>query len=160
LRVAASHHASFHCADQDDVWEAEKVAHAHHVVTQNETPTLYHCRQQLIDNTGRLLKLSRLAGPGSFQNAICENIAVGCTVALNHSAAQFVAKGNPAHILMHDWWAYLVVSAVGRIEYDKKPWIQYRKHAQNVIGGNRGMIHQLLWRLQRFATRSGGVGRI
>jgi hypothetical protein len=31
---------------------------------------------------------------------------------------------------------------------------------KNVIGGNRGMIHQLLWRLQRFATRSGGVGRI
>ena len=61
---------------------------------------------------------------------------------------------------MHDWWAYLVVSAVGRIKYDRYPWIKYRQHTQNVIGGNRGVIHQLMWRLQRVATNSGGVGRI
>ncbi len=160
LRKAAPHHASFHFADQDDIWNPGKVAHAHQVVTQIEAPILFHCRQQLIDSSDLVLRLSRQSGPGSFSNALCENIAVGCTVALNHSAAQFVAKGKPIHSLMHDWWAYLVISAVGRIMYDSKPWIQYRQHTQNVIGGNRGVIHQLMWRLQRVATSSGGVGRI
>ena len=160
LRAAAPHHASFHFADQDDVWEPGKVAHSHKFVTQNEVPTLFHCRQQLIDCSDRPLRLSRLSGPSSFQNALCENIAVGCTVAFNQSAALLVAKENPKHALMHDWWAYLVISAVGRIAYDSKPWIQYRQHTQNLIGGNRGVIHQLMWRLQRVATSSGGVSRI
>ena len=160
LRAAAPHHASFHFADQDDVWEPGKVAHSHKFVTQNEVPTLFHCRQQLIDCSDRPLRLSRLSGPSSFQNALCENIAVGCTIAFNQSAALLVAKENPKHALMHDWWAYLVVSAVGRIKYDRYPWIKYRQHTQNVIGGNRGVIHQLMWRLQRVATNSGGVGRI
>jgi hypothetical protein len=160
LRKAAPHHASFHFADQDDLWHKGKVAHAHRIVTQIEVPALFHCRQQFVDSNDLFLRLSRQSRRASFSNALCENIAVGCTVALNHSAAQLVAKGNPKHSLMHDWWAYLVISAVGRIEYDSTPWIRYRQHTQNVVGGNRGVIHQLIWRLERVATNSGGVGRI
>jgi glycosyltransferase involved in cell wall biosynthesis len=153
LRKAASHHASFHFADQDDVWEPRKVAHAHHVVTQNEMPALFHCRQQLIDYNGRPLKLSRLSGPGSFKNALCENIAVGCTVALNQSAARLVAKDNPKQALMHDWWAYIVVSAVGRIEYDSNPWTQYRQHSQNAVGGTQGFFRDWYKRVRRHISR-------
>ena len=114
----------------------------------------------MIDPTDRVLKLSRQSGPGSFSNALCENIAVGCTVSLNHSVAALVAKGDPTHSLMHDWWAYLVVSAVGRIFYDNNPWIQYRQHLQNYIDGNRGFILHLTRRLTRIAARSSEVGRI
>lgn len=153
LREAAPHHASFHFADQDDVWEPGKVAHSRKVVTQNEVPTLFHCRQQLIDCSDRPLRLSRLSGPGSFQNALCENIAVGCTVAFNQSAALLVAKENPKHALMHDWWAYLVVSAVGRIEYDSNPWIQYRQHSQNVVGGSQGFFQDWYKRIRRHIGR-------
>jgi hypothetical protein len=154
LRAAAPHHASFHFADQDDVWEPEKVAHARHVVTRSETPTLFHCRQRLIDCNNRPLRLSRLSGPGSFRNSMCENIAVGCTVALNQAAARLVSKGIPNHALMHDWWAYLVVSAVGRIEYDSKPWIQYRQHSQNVVGGSQGFVQDWFKRVGRHMSRS------
>jgi glycosyltransferase involved in cell wall biosynthesis len=153
LREAAPHHTSFHFADQDDVWELGKVAHARNVVTQRETPTLFHCRQKLIDCGNRPLMLSRLSGPGSFQNALCENIAVGCTVAFNQSAALLVAKENPKHALMHDWWAYLVVSAVGRIEYDNYPWVQYRQHSQNVVGGSQGVFKDWYKRVRRHISR-------
>ena len=149
LREAAPHHASFHFADQDDVWEQRKVAHAREVVMQSKVPTLFHCRQQLIDSTGQPLMLSRLSGVGSFQNAMCENIVVGCTVALNQSAALLVATGTPTYTLMHDWWAYLVISAVGRIEYDSYPWIQYRQHAQNAVGGSQGALKDFYKRVKR-----------
>ena len=158
LRESAPRHTSVHFADQDDIWEPRKVAHAHQVVLQNETPTLFHCRQQLIDSTDRPLRLSRIPAAGSFNNSMCENIAVGCTVALNHTAARLVAKGSPNHALMHDWWAYLVVSAVGRIAYDHHPWIQYRQHSQNVVGGNLGFVLRSRRRLKRVATRSGEGG--
>lgn len=160
LRNAAPHHVSFHFADQDDLWDKGKVAHAHRIVTQIEVPVLFHCRQQFIDSKGLFLGLSKQSGRGSFSNALCENIAVGCTVALNHSAAQLVAKGNPTHSIMHDWWAYLVVSAVGRIEYDSSPWIQYRQHSQNAVGGNPGFVLRSMRRLKRVTTRSGGGGQI
>ena len=153
LREAAPHHTSFHFADQDDVWKPGKVAHARKVVTQSEVPTLFHCRQQLIDCSDRPLGLSRLSGPGSFQNALCENIAVGCTVAFNQSAALLVAKENPKYALMHDWWAYLVVSTVGRIEYDSYPWIHYRQHSQNVVGGSHGVFKDWYKRVRRQISR-------
>jgi glycosyltransferase involved in cell wall biosynthesis len=154
LREATPQHTSCHFADQDDVWDPGKVAHAHQVVTQIEAPTLFHCRQQLIDSSDRFLRLSRQSGHGSFSNALCENIAVGCTVALNHRAAQLVAKGDPTHALMHDWWAYLVTSAVGRIEYDSEPWIQYRQHSQNVVGGSQGFFRDWYKRVRRHISRS------
>ena len=37
-------------------------------------------------------------------------------------------------MLMHDWWAYLVATAFGRVVYDKTPQVQYRQHAGNVAG--------------------------
>ena len=120
LREATPHHASFHFADQDDIWHPGKVAHAHQAVIKSDTPRLFHCRQQLVDSNGQPLRLSRLNARGTFGNAMCENIAVGCTVAFNHAAATIIASGRPARSQMHDWWAYLVVSAVGEIWYDSR----------------------------------------
>ena len=43
--------------NQGDVWEPRKLAHARKIVTQNEVPTLFHCRQLLIYSNNRLLRL-------------------------------------------------------------------------------------------------------
>jgi len=153
LREAAPHHASFHFADQDDVWHPGKVAHAHKAVTRCEAPRLFHCRQQLVDAHGQPLGLSRLNEHGTFHNAMCENIAAGCSVAFNHAAAKIIAAGSPTRAQMHDWWAYLVVSAVGHIEYDSNPWIQYRQHSQNAVGLSRGPVHECFRRIHRHFNR-------
>ena len=153
LREATPHHASFHFADQDDIWHPGKVAHAHQAVIKSDTPRLFHCRQQLVDSNGQPLRLSRLNARGTFDNAMCENIAAGCTVAFNHAAATIIASGRPARAQMHDWWAYLVVSAVGEIEYDSKPWIQYRQHSHNAVGVSRGPIQEIYRRIHRHFNR-------
>jgi glycosyltransferase involved in cell wall biosynthesis len=160
LRVAAPHHTSFHFADQDDVWHPGKVARAHHAVTKSETPRLFHCRQELVDSNGQLLRLSRVYESGTFRNALCENIAAGCTVAFNHSAAKIIASGQPTRAQMHDWWAYLVVSAVGDIEYDSHPWIQYRQHSHNAIGVSRGPVHECYKRIHRHFNRPSNAAPI
>ena len=40
----------------------------------------------------------------------------------------------------HDWWIYIVTSAVGgNVVYDPEPHILYRQHGRNIVGGNRGL---------------------
>ena len=61
---------------------------------------------------------------------------------------------------MHDWWCYLVVSALGRVIYDPRPWLRYRQHASNVIGGSASFSKMLLARANRYVTGKRGVLRL
>jgi hypothetical protein len=46
--------------------------------------------------------------------------------------------------LMHDWWIYLIISALGKVIYDDRPSIRYRQHNQNAVGGvNRLFIKNI-----------------
>jgi glycosyltransferase involved in cell wall biosynthesis len=136
VRASAGKHASYHFADQDDVWLPNKLKLAHESVTQIDQPVLFHSRQELIDAQGNSLGLSNLAGSPSFDNAVVENIVVGCSAAFNNAAARLGAAGRPTRVRMHDWWMYLIVSAFGRVVYSSIPTIQYRQHSGNVVGSN------------------------
>jgi hypothetical protein len=76
-----------------------------------------------------------------FGNAIVENVATGCTIVLNKKAVKlFNQKTNQNKILMHDWWIYLVVTAVGgKVLYDETPHIHYRQHSSNTLGNASGI---------------------
>ena len=46
-------------------------------------------------------------------------------------------------MVAHDWWAYQLVSgAGGTVIYDPEPFVAYRQHAGNLIGGNQGLARQ------------------
>jgi glycosyltransferase involved in cell wall biosynthesis len=156
LRAAAGKHASYHFADQDDVWLPCKLENAHEALRQVDQPTLFHCRQELIDAHGKPFGLSAVAGLPSFDNAVVENIVVGCSAAFNDAAARLGAQGRPNRALMHDWWMYLIVSSLGQVVYSCEPSIQYRQHANNVVGSNSGGISAIRTKLRRhFARRTG-----
>ena len=46
----------------------------------------------------------------------------------------------PAEAVSHDWWAYLVLSALGEIVYDPEPAILFRKHKGQAFGIGVGTI--------------------
>ncbi|MDA1082552.1 MAG: glycosyltransferase [Gemmatimonadetes bacterium] len=156
LRAAAGRHSSYHFADQDDIWTPEKVERAHLAVSGCGQPALVHGRQQLIDSTGRGMGLSRLVPAGRVENAVVENIVVGCTAAFNNAAALLGAKGRPTHALMHDWWMYLVTSAFGTVLYDSVPRLCYRQHAANVVGSGAAGLSGLPLRARRHFLRPFG----
>ncbi len=86
----------------------------------------------------------------SFENALVENIATGCTIALNRAAAELLRDHPfPDGIIMHDWWAYLVVSAFGEVIYDPKPSISYRIHGENQVGLPTSQASWLLAKILR-----------
>jgi glycosyltransferase involved in cell wall biosynthesis len=141
----------FAYADQDDVWEPEKLSRA---VAWLDTrprhvPAMYCSRTMLIDEHGRPHGCSRAyRRTPSFRNALVQSLASGNTILFNEAARRLLMVcGSTTKVPSHDWWTYLVTTAAGgEVYYDQIPQVQYRRHAQNVIGTNTGLrnrIHRL-----------------
>jgi hypothetical protein len=124
-------------ADQDDVWLPEKLARGVAALAKVETgPALYCARQSLVNATLHPIKISaKLTEPPGFPQALTQNIATGCTVMLNADAVRLIADSHEPPDTLHDWWAYLVVTAAGgRVLIDDTPTVLYRQHSGNAVG--------------------------
>ncbi|MEF9964701.1 MAG: glycosyltransferase family 2 protein [Comamonas sp.] len=152
--VGAGYDFYFFC-DQDDVWLPSKVSRALMLLDGQQGAALYCSRTQYVDRDLQPI------GPSpdydrsciGWGNALVQNIATGCTVALNAAARERLLSKGPGFCLAHDWWAYLVVSAFGSVVFDSESHILYRQHGRNTIGMQKqGLVGQ--WaRVQRFWRR-------
>ncbi len=145
-------------ADQDDVWHPDKVTRAARALATvpHGVPGLYCSALDLIDADETPIGRSpRWPRPPSFANALVENIASGCTIALNRTAVELlVAHPPPPHAIMHDWWAYLAVAATGRVIYDTVPSLAYRIHGANQVGLPTSRLGWLLDKVRRQLTQN------
>ncbi len=132
----------FAYADQDDIWEADKLERA---VAWLETvppgvPALYGSRTLLVDARNQHLGYSPLFTKGpSFRNALVQNVAGGNTMVFNRAARDLLRQaGENVLAVTHDWWAYMVVTGCGgQVHYDPYPTVRYRQHENNLIGSNQ-----------------------
>ena len=134
--------------DQDDVWEADKLARAIGVLEQAglDVPALYGSRTSLIDEAGKMIGFSPLfPKTPTFRSALVQSIAGGNTMVFNQKARDLLAFcGADINIPSHDWWLYQVTSACGGcVRYDAYPSVRYRQHSQNVIGSNMGFAARM-----------------
>ena len=136
--------------DQDDVWLPDKLSSAVEALQGVEGPGLYCCAVRLVIQSLPDIKVHRrcVRGP-SFENALVENIATGCTIVLNRAAIDLLASRSPRALLMHDAWCYLVLAGCGRVVYDPRPHVLYRLHASNTIGVGRTLWAEWSGRAQR-----------
>lgn len=145
IKAAAEEYLNFEYyafCDQDDVWLPGKLHRAVSTICKlhQQLPLMYCSSTQMVDMSLSNLKIwpsppKRNLG---MYNALVENVAVGCTTVLNKEALRMIASSTPAEvsrIIMHDWWAYLCVSAFGKVIFDYQPLILYRQHSNNVLGG-------------------------
>lgn len=141
----------FAFADQDDLWEADKLARAiAWLETQpRDVPALYMTRTRLIDEDGTDLGLSPLftARAPTFANAMVQNIGGGNTMVFNGAArALLMAHSRNIEIISHDWWTYMLVTGAGGTAfYDPYPGVRYRQHRRQLVGTNAGWPARL-WR--------------
>jgi glycosyltransferase involved in cell wall biosynthesis len=132
-------------SDQDDVWEANKLARAlaWHSTVSSEIPAVYGSRTTLINPEGRKIGVSPLfRKPPTFCNALVQNIAGGNTMVLNEAARQLLIKaGGVVDVPSHDWWLYLLTTASGGlVHYDPYCSVRYRRHERNLVGWNIGVV--------------------
>ncbi len=132
----------FAFADQDDVWRPEKLSHAISELNKvpKDVPALYCSRTNLIDENGGVIGRSPLfRKPPSFANSLVQNIGGGNTMVMNRAARELLCAIGKRDIVIHDWWAYIVVAGVGGVVvYDSYPTVHYRQHIENQIGSNLG----------------------
>ncbi len=131
----------FAFADQDDVWDADKLQRAVSALSAvpPDRPALYCSRTRLINEQGRPVGYSpACARPPGFANALIQNIAGGNTMVFNRAARELLVAFGDVDVVSHDWWVYLVISACGgEIIYDLEPSLDYRQHRGNQIGSSQ-----------------------
>lgn len=152
-REAAPGCVAYGFADQDDVWLPEKLARGLAALTGAEAgrPALYCARQMLVNERLERIGLSTPVrrAPG-FPTALTQNVATGCTVMLNGSAAALVAGSAPPGPTLHDWWSYLLVAAAGgRLIVDDTPTVLYRQHPGNAVGAPLSWARRAMGALRR-----------
>lgn len=128
-------------ADQDDIWEADKLQRALHFLSTipPDTPALYCSRTRLVDANNQEIGLSpHFKKPPGFANALLQNMGGGNTMVFNRAARELLCEAGPSiNVLTHDWWGYLVISGCGgKVFYDDYPSLRYRQHANNLVGMN------------------------
>lgn len=133
LRLAEGYKI-FMFADQDDIWLTDKVARAYEILIEQEEPHLYFSEAIQWWNDKKYATTN--FGPPELPLNIFENFAMGCTLAINASARKLILQGAESsnHIIMHDWFALILVSIVGEVTYDPNPTLKYRIHGRQNIG--------------------------
>jgi glycosyltransferase involved in cell wall biosynthesis len=144
-------------ADQDDIWEADKLQRAIDWLSTvpQDIPSLYCSRTRLIDEHDNRMGHSPLfTRTPSFANALVQNIGGGNTMVFNQAARDIIGQITPANIVSHDWLTYLAVTGCGgRVYYDSQPFINYRQHKSNLVGTNSSWCSRLVRIKMLFAGR-------
>ena len=136
--------------DQDDIWEAEKLAVLKQAMLRAEkefgsdTPILIHSDASVINEDGSPLLPSFFRHQGWDAHAVTlprllvQNNVTGCTVMMNRPLRDLIAGyGRAKEMFMHDWFIALTAASFGRIVFVSRPLVRYRQHGTNTIGASR-----------------------
>jgi glycosyltransferase involved in cell wall biosynthesis len=134
----------FAFCDQDDVWLKDKLITAVEALESSAAPVRLYCSAvSYVDESLEALGSSARQVTPSFNNALVENIAQGCTMVFDAALRQTVLQHLPDKAAMHDWWMYLVAAAFGRVLHDPVPHMLYRQHGRNVVGGGFSLTQKI-----------------
>lgn len=131
-------------ADQDDVWDPDKIEAELAAVREAErkygsdTPILVHSDLRVTDEALRVTAPSfmryQALSPGrtALKDLMIQNNVTGCTVLMNRALARLTRI--PEDAVCHDWYLALTAAAFGKIVYLDRPTVSYRQHGSNVYG--------------------------
>ena len=150
-------------ADQDDVWESDKIERmtsrlrALEAKHGSEHPALVFCDLRIVDADLREIQHSYFIDTGKTREAteardyIISNHVPGCAIAVNRALITR-ALPMPDNVYLHDWWFMLVATIFGAVDSLPDPLVRYRQHGSNTVGFPGGAQSKLL-RLLRYGRR-------
>ncbi len=121
--------------DQDDIWDKDKILIM--MESWKSDSYLIHCDSEFIDDQGNRLnkKISDIKNLQTYTDPV--PFIIGNTVAGHASIFRKdlakIALPFPS-IIIHDWWLAFAASTLGPVQYIDRPLVQYRQHADSVIG--------------------------
>lgn len=143
-------------SDQDDVWIPEKIEMAVVKLEDNkeDMPVLYFSNYDFYDGELNFMARSdnKIKKP-TFQNALVDCMPLGFNSVFNNSAREEMSRNIPKNCCGHDWWTYLVCQGLGKVIYDKRATVKYRRHGNNVSAGGMKFFEFQVWRFKKFFLR-------
>ena len=145
--------ACFAYADQDDIWQADKLRHLLAALGQDGV-SLAHCDARVIARDGTLIAASLHAfehrqDPRDLLEALLINSISGMTALFTAPVARLAVRLMTGldSTLLHDHVTAAAAAALGRIVSVDRPLVDYVQHEGNVLGARE-------LRQRRFFERS------
>lgn len=131
-------------ADQDDVWDSDKLFIAIQKLNEfQQTPALYYSNVRV---TNAQLQYSHELEDKGYDKKACKLLnsgAMGCTIVLNKNLLEILQKYRPKEKWPHDYWIMTVALYVGVVYFDSFSHMSYRQHSNNATGGDIELKHRL-----------------
>ena len=143
----------FAYADQDDVWFPEKISRAVEMLERESSkiPVLYFSNYDFYNSDLEFVAHQKTGKKcPTFCNAVVDCMPLGFTCVFNKKAWELMKQNIPKHSCGHDWWTYMVCQGMGKVIYDERPSVKYRRHNQNVSAGGMSFFKFQIWRFKKF----------
>ncbi len=158
LLMMAPNYDYYAFADQDDIWDYDKLLWGINSIKNKQGPALYCSNLRLANEKGQDMHL--LAHNGkvylNFETVLCVGQFTGCTMVFNKELAKYCKSvENPRVMTMHDHYITSICVIVGGdIIYDNSPHILYRQHTNNTIGIRTTDIDKIKYRFEYIFKRN------
>lgn len=132
-------------ADQDDVWENNKIEKCLKVISNNNITCLLH-NAQIVDSTLNECGLDFFSFRNSkkgFVRNIIKNSYIGCCMAFDARLKEQILP-IPNDIEMHDQWIGLICELCGNVYFMQDCLIKYRRHDNNVSSMGHYPLYKMI----------------
>lgn len=134
-------------ADQDDVWDADKVSTAVKAMGCLEHPVCWCANFRHTYTDLLVYEEKALAQKPPFDplQIIFYNQIPGCCMGFNWALMELLQAMNLPNVMMHDSYVLALAAACGNVLYDDNARISHRIHESNVVGHGHKKIVLHKW---------------
>ena len=134
-------------ADQDDVWDLDKLDVAIRAMEQYDVPVSYCSNFRHAHMNLEVYEERALAQRPKFSplQIIFYNQIPGCVMGFNRKLMLLLKQLQLVNVMMHDSMALSLAALCGEVIYDEKPRITHRIHLANVVGHGHKKIIPHKW---------------
>ncbi len=133
----------FMFADQDDVWELDKIEKTFNKLQETNSDLVFtdlevtNSRLKTIAPSYWKLKgfENKIKKYNNFESLYLNNFITGCTMLVKSKwINDFLPIPKTSKYILYDYWISLVISQNGKMTYIDSPTIKYRQHKKNQVG--------------------------
>ena len=140
-------------ADQDDYWHKNKLYEAISKLEKSNSNRgkLYFSTLNIVDENMNFIKKSFITKNINLKKEMIKNYATGCTMVFDQNLLNIINKEKFDYIAMHDSLLCRIALITGSFIYvDQNSYINYRQHANNVLGMKTTFFSIMKHRFKRF----------
>ena len=136
----------FMLADQDDIWEENKIETSINKLREENSDLVYTDLKVVDENLNEICdsywKLKgfdkKVFKYNNFESLYLNNYITGCTIVCKSKwIDEILPLPKTSKYVIHDYWISLIISMNGKISYIQNATVNYRQHLQNSIGSKR-----------------------